>query len=209
MRCEVCGGEFSLAHDCPGPSAEQLAQAQEPATPADAGILYYLKQGWAIARWDDAAIRRASRDPNAMVFGMAFFLVAQFLAAANQLVWLALTSEVKIDWMAAALGVFFGAGLGAAVGVGQIGLCHLGVKLVLGGRGKFQALLRPLLLGSIVFVAALVPVVGFLAAAIWWGLAIMLFVFGEVHGVDRVKAFGVIFVVGLIVRAGLFALTGR
>ena len=39
--------------------------------PSEFAPFYYIRMAFNIVRWDDMAIRRASRDPNALVYGAA------------------------------------------------------------------------------------------------------------------------------------------
>src|SRR6266571_954762 len=72
MKCNVCGQEYGVAHNCAGVAA---AMTQEEAAPSPEGFapLYYLRLAFSIVRWDDISIRRASRDSKALPYG-AFLL---------------------------------------------------------------------------------------------------------------------------------------
>lgn len=74
MKCEVCGLEYGLSHNCAGPlSAEaQNILTADLQAPASAGLGYYLREAAKIVRWDDAAIRRNARDRRATLYGVLF-----------------------------------------------------------------------------------------------------------------------------------------
>ena len=190
MRCKVCGIEYGVAHECSGLSP---GMTLEEAAPAPSGIcaFYYIRMAVNIVRWDDVAVRRASRDQNALVYG------AMFSAMAAALIFL-VTSLPKMLTRGSASGgtVFWGVLLGlvfvwvytAAIAVFQIGLCHAVAKVFLGATGTFTGVMRPLLLGWFVNGLIVIPIVGIYAAAIAW-TAVLMLVFEEVDGIERMQAF--------------------
>jgi len=70
----------------------------------------------------------------------------------------------------------------------QLGLCHLIAKWFFGATGTFRGVLRPLLLGWFVNGLVVIPIVGMLAAAIAW-TAVLMMVFAEADGIERLQAF--------------------
>lgn len=76
QQCAVCGQSYGMTHACPGPAASPSAYAvpDQWATPKGFSPMFYLRQAVAIARFDDAAILAASRDPVALVYGGIFWL---------------------------------------------------------------------------------------------------------------------------------------
>src|SRR2546429_4903507 len=78
MKCEVCGMDYGLSHHCSGiPALVTLEESAPPPTGFSPG--YYLALAFNIARWDDIAIRRASRDSNAIYYGAVLWVVAAML----------------------------------------------------------------------------------------------------------------------------------
>src|SRR5437660_12117195 len=78
MKCEVCGMDYGLSHHCSGiPPLVTLEESAPPPTGFSPG--YYLALAFNIARWDDIAIRRASRDSNAIYYGAVLWVVAAML----------------------------------------------------------------------------------------------------------------------------------
>lgn len=190
MKCDVCGQEYGLAHNCAGVAP---TMAQEEAAPPPSGFapLYYLRLAFNIARWDDVSIRRASRDSIAGYYGTLFWAVSAMVVLLFTLLPTMLRT-IRVSGPAMVIGLVFGMMFGF-VGLGiitlvQLGLCHLIVKWFFGGKGTFVGILRPLLLGWFVNVLILIPIVGPLAAGIAWAAVLML-VFEEVEGIDRLRAF--------------------
>lgn len=72
----------------------------------------------------------------------------------------------------------------------QLAPCHLIAKWFFGATGKFVEVMRPLLLGRWVNCLVVVPVAGMLLAAIGW-TAVLMMVFEEVDGIERLQAFGI------------------
>ena len=44
--------------------------------PSEFAPFYYVRMAFHIVRWDDMAVRRASRDPNALVYGAALSAIS-------------------------------------------------------------------------------------------------------------------------------------
>lgn len=190
MKCEVCGQEYGVAHNCAGVAAQiSLEEAAPP--PGGFAPLYYLRLAFNIARWDDVSIRRASRDTNAGFYGAFFFaitsLVILLFTAVPQLL---RTMQVPVAAMifGVIVGLIAGLAVMAVVTFIQLGLCHLIAKWFFGGTGTFMGIMRPLLLGWFVNALILIPVVGIWPAAIAW-IAILMLVFEEVEGIGRLQAF--------------------
>jgi hypothetical protein len=75
MQCPVCGMNYGVSHDCSG-VAPILPAEEAAAVPEGIAPIYYLRLAFNIARWDDVAIRRASRDPNALLYGVVFSMIS-------------------------------------------------------------------------------------------------------------------------------------
>jgi hypothetical protein len=73
MKCEVCGREYGLSHQRPGPlsaGAQSILTADLQA-PVSAGLGHYLGEAMKIVRRDDTAIRRNLKDPRATILWLA------------------------------------------------------------------------------------------------------------------------------------------
>src|SRR5580704_7380026 len=95
MICAVCGQSFGLTHNCSG----IVPQVESEERPSKIGFppAYYFMQGWKIISWDDAAIRRNSRDPNALFYGILFWIVGATLPLLVGIA-TALSNGVNIDF---------------------------------------------------------------------------------------------------------------
>src|SRR6267154_6144957 len=72
MRCEVCGQDYGLAHNCAGVAAAYMTEEEAAPPPAGFAPLYYLRLAFKIVCWDDVSIRRASRDFKCGLYGLFF-----------------------------------------------------------------------------------------------------------------------------------------
>lgn len=190
MKCEGCGTERGFAHICCGIAPPLTPEEAEP-PPSGFAPVYYLRLAFHIVRWDDMAIRRAARDPNALVYGAVFSAITAavvFLLTAlpNMLRRAGATSDT----------VFWGLLLGllyvwvsfGAIAIVQIGLCQFIAKWFLGAMGTFFGVIRPSLLGWFVNALTVIPVVGPFAAAMAW-TAVLMVVLEEADGIGRFQAF--------------------
>lgn len=190
MQCSVCGMEYAGAHACSG--GTQFVIPEEMVPPPE-GICpgYYLRMAFHIARWDDVAIRRASRDPDALFYGAIFSTISAtliFLVTALPKILSRPDRSGETLFFGLLLGLVFVWLYMSIITVIQIGVCHMIAKVFLGATGTFFGVARPLLLGWFVNCLILIPFLGPLAAAIAW-TAILMLVFEEVDGVERLKAF--------------------
>jgi hypothetical protein len=79
----------------------------------------------------------------------------------------------------------------------QIGLSHLLAKMLLEAKGSFVAIMRAYLLGQLYRWLIVVPIAGGLLTGIG-GVAVLMLVFEEVDGIERMKAFGLAAGIGVI-----------
>lgn len=182
--------EVGLAHNCSGiPPAMTLEEAAPP--PPGIAPGYYLLLAFKIATWDDVAIRRAARDPDSIFYGAVFSAIsAAIIFLGTSLPGMLAKpgmNEDKLFWGVLLGLVFMWVTMGILVFV-QLGLCHLIAKSFFGATGTFVGVMRPLLLGWFVNVLIIIPVVGTLAAAIAW-TAVLMMVFEEADGIERLQAF--------------------
>ncbi len=190
MRCNVCGMEYGLSHACSGIAPLQTAEESAP-PPTGFSPGYYLRLAFDIVRWDDVAIRRASRDANALYYGAALSAAGAAIIFLGTMLprWLtrppaspgALMFEVILGLMI--FWVYMG-----AVAIVQLSLCHLLAKWFFGATGSYLGVMRLLLLAWFVNCLILIPFVGILTAGIAW-TAVLMMVFEEVDGVGRMQAF--------------------
>ncbi|HTQ98095.1 MAG TPA: hypothetical protein VMH89_14890 [Candidatus Acidoferrum sp.] len=196
MRCNVCGLEYGMAHNCPGAitgSALDILNAGMEA-PTNGGIGYYLGEAFKIVRWDDVAIRRNAKDQRATMYAVVIWLASIFLilCLSTWPYWFKLPAGANPSKMILALvtGVIFMFVVLAIVTLVQLSLCHSIAKLFFGAKGRFIEVMRPLLLGWIVNLLGVIPVAGTLLAAIGW-TAVLMMVFEEVDEIERLQAFGI------------------
>ncbi len=149
MICELRGMEYGLSHSCGGPRSTEAQQfASAALTPPDgAGPAYYLEQAWKIARWDDAAIRRNSKDSRATIFGWLFWLASVLVILIVQSYPVMRLQPANAPPATSAMGMVFGLAFGAilmaAITLVQLGLCHRIAKLIFGANGRFVRLVCP------------------------------------------------------------------
>ena len=192
MKCTVCGQDYGAAHNCAGVAAFMTPEEAAP-PPSGFAPLYYLRLAFSIVRWDDVAIRRASRDSNAIYYGAFVWLTSATLILLGTVlpkVLLAIRARgpAAVNVIGIIVGLTFGLAVMAILTFIQLGLCHLIAKWFFEGTGSYLAVMRPLLLGWFVNALILIPVVGLWAAAIAW-IAVLMLVFEEVGGIGRLQAF--------------------
>jgi hypothetical protein len=186
MKCQVCGQDYGVAHQCAGiPAAPDVSDV--PAPPKGFALGHYLGEAFRIATWNDDAIRRTMKDPNAILYGVIIYGVS----VSFQLLYpiLVLVSRSRMEHaaiIASSVAILLIASF--VLDFVKVGICHFLSKWFSAGSGKFTQLLGPLLLGSIVYALFFIPVLGPLVAGIAW-IAVFAMVFQEVHGVEPLTAF--------------------
>jgi hypothetical protein len=199
QECPVCGQFYGITHTCPGaiPSATLAAEASWE-SPKGFSPLFYIREAIGVARFEDAAIKGAARDEVAMAYGAFFWLVSRLLVFSAPLVRIfrAALQGYTINWIGIILGIAVSVLIDAAVFCIQYGLAHSLARWWFGARGSFVEILRAMLMGSIVLWIYPVPWVGPLAGSLWM-VAVLMRVFEEVDGIERLKAFGLSFGIGM------------
>ena len=196
MVCNVCGLEYGLSHNCPGPlsAAGQDILSAGLQAPTDGGLGYYLGEAYKIVRWDDIAIRRTAKDSRATLYAVLFWLAAMLFILLPTSLQVLSRVLANANPIATVIGTVVGLTVGlfvmGLITFAQLGLCHLIAKWFFGATGKFIELMRPLLLGWFVNCLMLIPVAGMLLAAVGW-TAVLMMVFEEVDGIGRLQAFGI------------------
>ena len=199
-RCAVCGQTYGLTHACAGPAAAIAAQAMvdEWKPPAGFAPLFYLREAIAIARFEDGAILSASRDSVAIAYGLIFWVFSRFViytVALSPFLRAGLSGR-PVFLVQFALALTIAAGLDTVLFFLQYGTSHLIARWFCGATGSAAGIYRAMLLGSIVTCVMPVPVVGTLIAGIWM-IAILMRVFEEVDGIERMQAFAISFLTGI------------
>ena len=190
MKCELCGQEYGLAHNCAG-VAPSITQEEAASPPDGFAPLYYLRLALNIARWDDISIRRASRDSKAGFYGafpwtVTALIILLITALPQMLRTIRVPGPARVIGLV--VGLIFALAVMAVITFVQLGLCHLIAKWFFGGTGTFMGIMRPLLLAWFVNALILIPVVGLVAAGIAW-TAVLMLVFEEIDGIGRLQAF--------------------
>lgn len=200
MKCGVCGMEYGMTHNCAGarPEIPLPTEAPEPAVPMPSGFLplYYLREGVRIATWNSDAILKASRDSGAIGYGIAMWVAANSIGL---LVGEAALSNGRSPAIDLAVRLIFSLPISAILSLAQVGLCFLLAKWFMGGEGRFVQILRPLLLGSVVFLLLAIPYAGIFLAAIAW-ICVFAMVFQVVADIEAFSAYALSIVVGLVFR---------
>jgi len=79
----------------------------------------------------------------------------------------------------------------------QIGLSHYLAKLLLDANGSYLGIMRAYMLGQMFRLLVLIPVIGGMLVGIG-GIAVLMMVFEEVDGVERMKAFMLAATIGIV-----------
>jgi len=190
LRCKVCGIDYGVSHECSGLSPGMTLEEVAP-PPSEFAPFYYIRMAFNIVRWDDMSVRRASRDPNALVYGAALSAISAAIIFLVTGLPRMLTREGRAPeaiFLGSLLGLVFVWAYMGLIAIIQIGLCHAIAKVFLGATGTLVGVARPLFLGWFVNVLVLIPVIGIYAAAAAWAAVLML-VFEEVDGIERMQAF--------------------
>jgi len=195
MQCAVCGQEYGVTHVCAG--IAPLTTPEETAAPPRLRFapLHYFGEAVKILCWDDAAVRRASRDNNSLLYGFVILAITPALPLALLVLrsaglgypipWdllvrrYALTLVIALIWM-----------------ILQIGLAHLLAKTLFEAKGTYVAIMRAYLLGQLFQWLVVVPFIGGILSGLC-GIAVLMMVFEEVDGIERMKAFGLAAAIGV------------
>jgi hypothetical protein len=195
MRCPVCDQDYGLTHACTGiPPAVAPEDVAPPPALRFAPIHYFL-EALKILRWDDAAVRRASRDNNALVYGvmiLAIGVALPMLVAVVRVV----SVGVSLNWARLAFGYVVLLMVSILWILFQIGLSHLLARWLFQAKGSYLALLRAFFLGQMYQWLSVIPYVGGSLAGLG-GIAVLMMVFEEVDEIERMKAFGLATAVGV------------
>jgi hypothetical protein len=181
--------EYTVGHDCSG-IAPLLIPEEMKSPPAGICPGYYLRMAFDIARLDGVAIRRVSRDPDALFYGAVFSGISAaiiFLLTALPKMLTREGATVGTIFWGLLLGLVFVCSYSGVVALAQIGTAHFIARCFLGGTGTLFAVMRPALLGWFVNCLTPIPVIGLLAAAIAWTV-VLLKILEEVDCIGRLQA---------------------
>jgi hypothetical protein len=193
LKCEACGMEYGVSHNCPATASPEVRRILEEAirAPVDGGIAYYVGEVRKILQWDDEAIRRNAKDPRATGYGLLFWALALLFMVLVPRYARSFGSLPDLSQLPIPYGVLAGTAYGVAgmvaLSVLQVGLCFLIAKWFMNGTGMFVEVMRPLMLVWFVNCLVLLPR-GILYAAGAW-TAVLMMVFEEVMGITRMQAF--------------------
>lgn len=196
MQCTVCGQDYGLTHTCAGIAPLTTAEEMAPPPGLRFAPLHYLSEAAKILSWDDQAVRRASRDNNSLLYGFLIVAIATALPLGSLLLreinlgypvpWGLIASRYGIVLLYSLAWIFL-----------QVGLSHVLAKALFDAKGSYVAIMRAYLLGQMYRWLIVVPVVGGMLTGVG-GIAVLMLVFEEVDGIDRMKAFGLSASIGVI-----------
>jgi len=200
-KCAVCGLEYGFTHACSGiPSREMLAENLPPPGLRFAP-LHYLDEAVKMLGWDDAAVRRASKDNNSLLYGFIFLAIGLAIPIAAKVIQ-TVHMGYSVSWGFFGLRYAESLAYTAVWSVVVVGLSHGLAKLLFEAHGAYLGVLRAFALGQLCSWLIISPIAGQLLVRA--GLAALLMVvFEEVDGIDRMKAFCLAAAIGI----GLWILT--
>ncbi len=196
MQCAVCGQDYGLTHTCTG--IAPMTTPEEMAGPPRLRFapVHYFGEAVKILCWDDAAVRRASKDNNSLLYGFLILAIApafplglltlRDMNLGYSVPWGLIASRYLLVLLYSLIWIFL-----------QIGLSHVLAKTLFEAKGSYVAIMRAYLLGQLFQWLTIVPIVGGMLAGVG-GIAVLMLVFEEVDGIERMKAFGLAASIGVI-----------
>jgi len=154
------------------------------------GPAQYLREAIRIVRFDEDAIGRVAGDRKALKYGACVVAIAGVLSYVSELLGASAAAE-PMGALGHAVAIAVVVPLQLLASAVHIGVIHVLGKLLLGATGSYVSLLRVLWLASVVTWLAVIPVVGAIAAGIWF-LLIMLVTFENVDGLERLQALALV-----------------
>jgi hypothetical protein len=196
MQCAVCGQDHGLTHTCTGIAPLKTAEETAPPPRLRFAPVHYINEAVKILSWDEAAVRRASKDNNSLLYGFLIVAIAPALPlGALMLRDVRLGYPVPWELVISRYGIAL---LGSLIWIVlQIGLSHILAKALFEAKGSYVEIMRAYLLGQLYRWLIVVPIVGGLALSVG-SIAVLMLVFEEVHGIERMKAFGLAASIGVI-----------
>jgi hypothetical protein len=199
QECATCGQIYGITHTCPGPVVSATLPPEKVwTTPSGFAPLYYLRLAIGVARFEDAAILAASRDEMAFAYGAFIWVFSRLVLYSVPVfpLFRAAARGFTVNWSRIVVAIAISTLVDAMVFFAQYGLAHSLARWWFGARGTYVQVMRAMLMGSIVMFSLPIPFVGPIVGGLWM-VAILMRVFEEVDGVDRLKAFGLSFGIGL------------
>jgi hypothetical protein len=175
-----------------------MTTAEETAPPPGLRFapVYYLNEAVKILCWDDEAVRRAAKDNNSLWYGFLILLIAPALplwflmlrdiSLKYEVPWVLIASRYGTTLVSSVVWIFL-----------QIGLSHVLAKTLFDAKGTYLEIMRAYMLGQVFRWLIIVPIVGGLLTGVG-GIAVLMLVFEEVDGIERMKAFGLAASIGVI-----------
>jgi len=200
-KCAVCGLEYGFTHACSGIPSREMLEESVPPPGLRFAPLHYFDEAVKMLTWDDAAVRRASRDNNSLLYGLFFLAVGVGIPFGAEI---ARTVQLgyPISWKI--FGIRYAENFAYTLvwSLLVVGFSHGLAKLFFEGHGTYLGVLRAFSLGQLCRWLILSPIAGSLLVRA--GLvALLMVVFEEVDGIDRMKAFCLSAAIGI----GLWAIT--
>ena len=194
-KCSVCGLEYGLTHACAGIPPLVNPEETAPAPPLRFAPLYYLGEAYKILTWDDAAIRRASKDNNSLLYGFVIIAIGCAFSF-NTLIVRSLQLNYPIPWNLLLPRYAFVVFYTMVWLIAQIGLAHALAKIFFDARGSYLGVLRAYMMGQMFRWLIIFPAIGGFLAGLG-SIAALMMAFEEVDEVDRMKAFGLASAIGV------------
>jgi hypothetical protein len=195
MQCAVCGQEYGVTHACAGIAPMTTPEEKAPPPGLRFAPLHYFGEAVKILCWDDGAVRRASRDNNSLLYGFLILAIAPalplgFMTLRNAglgypIPWDLLVRRYAFTLLFALIWIIL-----------QIGLAHVLAKTLFEAKGTYIAIMRAYLLGQLFQWLVVVPYIGGQLSGLG-GIAVLMLVFEEVDGIERMKAFGLAAAIGV------------
>ena len=79
MQCAVCGQEYGVTHTCAGIAPMTTPEETAPPPGLRFAPVHYFREAIKISCWDDAAVRRAARDNNSLLYGFLILAITSVL----------------------------------------------------------------------------------------------------------------------------------
>jgi len=200
MQCAVCGQEYGVTHTCAGIAPMTTPEETAPPPGLRFAPVHYFREAIKISCWDDAAVRRAARDNNSLLYGFLILaitpafplglLVLRSVQLGYPVPWDRIVPRYAWIFLYSLLWIFL-----------QIGLSHVLAKTFFDAKGSYAGIMRAYLLGQLYRWLIVVPVVGGILTGVG-GIAVLMLVFEEVDGIERMKAFGLAAFIGVIFWIG-------